>query len=167
LGCRSGGPSHFGGWKQPLGIFIQQLFIDKRSPIAIFSSWVENSYHESASPAEVAKRISGAADTKFTFECSSAAKNFLLKEGIDYRYGARHLKRAIERLIVHSLANLVTTEQVSTNDSVYIDFDNSVKTLSFSKKSSAANTRVEQWEEQHSPIGVGAAVSVSTSLAVN
>jgi ATP-dependent Clp protease ATP-binding subunit ClpB len=80
----------------------------------------------------VQKRIS-AADTKFTFESSDAAKNYLLKEGTDHRYGARHLKRAIERLIVHPFANLVTTEQIGMDDSVYIDLDKDTGSLSFTK----------------------------------
>ncbi|HET9712671.1 MAG TPA: AAA family ATPase [Pyrinomonadaceae bacterium] len=79
----------------------------------------------------VQNRISSVADIKFTFEVSDAARNYLLKEGTDYRYGARHLKRAIERLVVHSLANLVTTEQILMNDSVHVDFNEDTKTLSF------------------------------------
>jgi len=40
------------------------------------------------------------AETPFIFQCSERAlKRVLLSEGIDYRYGARHLKRAVERLI--------------------------------------------------------------------
>jgi ATP-dependent Clp protease ATP-binding subunit ClpB len=84
------------------------------------------------------------ADTKFLFECSDEAKEFLLKEGTDYRYGARHLKRAIERLIVHPLANLVTTEQIGMNDSVYIDLDESVDILSFSKTTAKAPQEVNR-----------------------
>jgi ATP-dependent Clp protease ATP-binding subunit ClpA len=79
----------------------------------------------------VQSRISSVADIKFTFEVSDSARNYLLTEGTDYRYGARHLKRAIERLVVHSLANLVTTEQILMNDSVQVDFDENTKTLSF------------------------------------
>src|SRR4030095_6889445 len=86
----------------------------------------------------VQNRISSTADTKFLFECSDTAKHFLLKEGTDHRYGARHLKRAIERLIVHPLANLVTTEQIGMNDSVYIDFDQITGQLSFTKVTSTA-----------------------------
>ena len=81
----------------------------------------------------VQKRISNNAGTKFTFQCSDAAKKFLLDEGIDPRYGARHLKRAIERSIVHSLANLVTTDQVMTNDVIEIDLSADTRTLAFSK----------------------------------
>jgi ATPases with chaperone activity, ATP-binding subunit len=92
----------------------------------------------------VQNRISSVADTKFLFECSDEAKEFLLKEGTDYRYGARHLKRAIERLIVHPLANLVTTEQIGMNDSVYIDLDESVDILSFSKITAKAPQEVNR-----------------------
>jgi ATP-dependent Clp protease ATP-binding subunit ClpA len=116
----------------------------------------------------VQKRISNTADTKFTFQCSPAAKHYLLKEGTDYRYGARHLKRAIERLIVHSLANLVTTEQIEMNDSVHIDLDETTATLAFSKLPAFEAAQVEaEKPEEHFLIGKAAALSVSTSLAVN
>jgi hypothetical protein len=49
------------------------------------------------------------------------AKQFLLKEGTDPRYGARHLKRAIERHLVFPLANLVATGQVKLGDFVRVD----------------------------------------------
>src|ERR1700694_2345046 len=54
----------------------------------------------------VQDRIMASAGTKFVFQCSDAAKDMLLQEGIDYKYGARHLKRAIERFLVYPLSNL-------------------------------------------------------------
>ena len=71
----------------------------------------------------VQDRITESAGTKFVFECSDAAKEFLLGEGIDLKYGARHLKRAIERFLVYPLSNLVATQQVETGDFVMVDFD--------------------------------------------
>ena len=50
-------------------------------------------------------------------------KEFLLQEGTDLQYGARHLKRAIERNIVFPLANLVATGQVKLGDFIRIDMD--------------------------------------------
>ncbi|MFN0168651.1 MAG: AAA family ATPase, partial [Bryobacteraceae bacterium] len=41
----------------------------------------------------------------FEFQVSAAARRLLLAEGTDERYGARHLKRAIERLVVQPIAN--------------------------------------------------------------
>jgi hypothetical protein len=78
------------------------------------------------------------AGTKFVFQCSDSAKDFLLEEGIDFKYGARHLKRAIERFMVYPLSNLVATEQVGLGDLVYVDFDDSRGKLTFSKRSGGA-----------------------------
>src|SRR5215467_12779287 len=58
---------------------------------------------------------------QFVFNCTPAVKSFLLAEGTDPKYGARHLKRAIERHVVFSLANLVATGQVKLGDFVRID----------------------------------------------
>jgi ATP-dependent Clp protease ATP-binding subunit ClpB len=77
-------------------------------------------------------RIIRSANTKFFFECSDTVKEMLLQEGIDYRYGARHLKRSIERLLVLPMSNLVATGQVEFNDSVYVDLDDTGE-VAFSK----------------------------------
>ena len=48
----------------------------------------------------------------FVFSLTDPARSFLLREGTDLKYGARHLKRAIDRNVVHALSNLIATEQV-------------------------------------------------------
>ena len=58
---------------------------------------------------------------KFLFGCSESVRNFLLEEGTDLKYGARHLKRAIERNLVSPLASLVATSQLKFGDFVRID----------------------------------------------
>ncbi len=62
-------------------------------------------------------------NNQFVFSCTPAVKQFLLKEGTDPKYGARHLKRAIERHIVFPLANLVATGQIKLGDFVRIDIE--------------------------------------------
>jgi ATP-dependent Clp protease ATP-binding subunit ClpB len=64
-----------------------------------------------------------ASGTKFLFGCTESVKSFLLAEGTDATYGARHLKRAIERNLVSPLANLVATTQLKFGDFVRIDLD--------------------------------------------
>ena len=73
-------------------------------------------------------------EKSFVFTVSEAGKNFLLTEGTDVKYGARHLKRAIERLLVHPLSNLMATSQVSVGDWVQADFDSERKCLLFTKE---------------------------------
>jgi ATP-dependent Clp protease ATP-binding subunit ClpB len=65
--------------------------------------------------------LMASATNQFVFSCTPRVKNFLLHEGTDHKYGARHLKRAIERHVVFQLANLVATSQVKLGDFVRID----------------------------------------------
>ena len=62
-----------------------------------------------------------AADRSFEFNVTDAAKDFLLEEGTDIRYGARHLKRAIDRLLVQPLASLIASDQVRGGDVLSVD----------------------------------------------
>jgi len=70
-------------------------------------------------------------DRSFVFKASEAAKEFLLHEGTDLKYGARHLKRAIERLLVQPMSNLIATDQVRGGDCVHVDFDAEGNSLTF------------------------------------
>jgi ATP-dependent Clp protease ATP-binding subunit ClpA len=71
--------------------------------------------------AKVQQRITRAVgQSHFTFRCNPDVKQWLLKEGTDPKYGARHLKRVIERSIVYPLANLVATSQVTSGDCIDI-----------------------------------------------
>ena len=44
-------------------------------------------------------------------------------EGTDFKYGARHLKRAIERLLVQPLANLIASGQVYVGDRIRVSHE--------------------------------------------
>jgi len=87
---------------------------------------------------QVQTRIMRGVGEKFVFRCTDPAKKFLLDEGIDFKYGARHLKRAIERFLVYPISNLVATQQVATGDLVVIDFDPAASKLTFTKEEGGA-----------------------------
>jgi ATP-dependent Clp protease ATP-binding subunit ClpA len=76
----------------------------------------------------------GGAERAFVFTLSDPSKDFLLAEGTDMKYGARHLKRAIERLLVQPMSNLIATDQVRGGDWVRIDFDSEAKALRFARE---------------------------------
>ena len=80
---------------------------------------------------QVQQRVLETAKGQFLFRVTGQGKDFLLQEGTDQRYGARHLKRAIERHVVYPLANLLATEQVHLGDLVCIDWDKSQDRLTF------------------------------------
>src|SRR3954470_18153572 len=111
-------------------------FMNRIDKVVVFRSLKEHHLRKilNIELTAVQDRITESAGTKFIFECSTEAKEFLLSEGIDLKYGARHLKRAIERLLVYSLSNLVATEQVETGDLVMVDYDKEKEVLTFSKQ---------------------------------
>src|SRR6202030_3218999 len=80
---------------------------------------------------QVQQRVLETAKGQFLFRVTSAGRDFLLQEGTDQRYGARHLKRSIERHVVYPLANLLATEQVHLGDLVCIDWDKTQDRLTF------------------------------------
>ena len=67
--------------------------------------------------------LMAAGANQFVFNCTTPVKQFLLKEGTDPKYGARHLKRAIERHLVFPMANLVATGQVKLGDFIRVDME--------------------------------------------
>ena len=79
----------------------------------------------------VQRRIDEGAGERFVFKLTDEAREFLLTEGIELRYGARHLKRAIERFLVNPLASLSATRQVRLGDVVIVDIDAQTQKLQF------------------------------------
>jgi ATP-dependent Clp protease ATP-binding subunit ClpA len=115
-------------------------FMNRIDKVVVFRSLKEHHLRQilDLELAAVQERIMRSAGTKFVFQCSDAAKTMLLEEGIDFKYGARHLKRSIERFLVYPLSNLVATDQVGLGDLVYIDLNESNNKLVFSKRSGGA-----------------------------
>jgi ATP-dependent Clp protease ATP-binding subunit ClpB len=94
----------------------------------------------------------------FVFTTTDPAKDFLLREGTDVKYGARPLKRAIERLLVHPMSNLIATEQIRGGDMLRVEFDSAENRLVFMKEAEAMPARfLQQMSTAHSAGLAGAA----------
>jgi ATP-dependent Clp protease ATP-binding subunit ClpA len=78
--------------------------------------------------------FNSAKGASFLFSLTDTAKDFLLREGTDMKYGARHLKRAIDRSLVHPLSNLIATGQVRGGDLVKVDYDGELERMTFFKE---------------------------------
>ena len=70
--------------------------------------------------------------------CTPAARDYLLKEGTDQKFGARHLKRAIERYVVFPISNLLATHQIKLGDVVTVDCLSDGSKLTFFKEEQGA-----------------------------
>src|ERR1700731_3102540 len=83
----------------------------------------------------VQQRIQAAVANKaFSINVTDTAKEFLLVEGTDSRYGARHLKRAIERLLVQPLSNLIASGQIHRDDCIRVSHEDGSAALVFARE---------------------------------
>ncbi|HJX93103.1 MAG TPA: AAA family ATPase [Pyrinomonadaceae bacterium] len=139
-------------------------FMNRIDKVVCFRSLKENHLRKilDLELQSVQERVMFCAGTKFVFECSPAAKDKLLREGFDFRYGARHLKRAVERLLVSPLSNLVASEQVQFGDLVHVDLNPETGRFTFAKQAGGAlvadpkdlETASESDEEPQGGVGI-------------
>ena len=66
--------------------------------------------------------LNATAGRPFAISITDSAREFLLTEGTDSRYGARHLKRAIECLLVQPLSNLMASGQIRRGDYIRVSY---------------------------------------------
>ena len=76
----------------------------------------------------VSKRLQG---QDFTFDFSDEAKAFLIDKGYDEKYGARPLRRAIERHLEDNLAEAILGGEIKAGELIRVDFDKESKDLKF------------------------------------
>ncbi len=116
----------------------------------------------------VQQRIINATDGRqFVFHCTTPARDFILREGTDIKFGARHLKRSIERHMVFPISNLLATDQIQLGDLITVDFDDALGKLIFAKEDQGALVRHEEEPAQETamaPVSVRAA-GASRALA--
>lgn len=119
--------------------------------------------------AQLQQRVLETANGQFLFRVTDAGREFILHEGTDRRYGARHLKRAIERHVVFPLANLLATGQVQAGDLLSIDWDPRVGGLVFWKEDEAPQSTAPQpllvSTQTRKAAGVGGRAAEITSSA--
>jgi ATP-dependent Clp protease ATP-binding subunit ClpB len=85
--------------------------------------------------------LSACSDGPFDLDVTEDARQLLLKEGADARYGARHLKRAVERLLVAPMSNLLASGQIQAGDSIRVSHRADWSSLMFFREAAARDYR--------------------------
>jgi ATP-dependent Clp protease ATP-binding subunit ClpB len=85
--------------------------------------------------AQVSKRL---AEKHLTLRLTAAARELILREGYDPAYGARPLRRAIQRLIQDPLAMRVLDGEVRPGDVVVVDADARTGEMKFKREAAKA-----------------------------
>ncbi len=108
-------------------------FLNRVDEIIVFSSLNDDELKEVVDIMlkDVAKRLQA---NGLGFEVSDQAKTRLLGEGKDYAYGARPLRRAIQKMVEDAIAEMVLRREATAGDTVVVGADENGQ-LTFSKKS--------------------------------
>ena len=105
-----------------------------------------------------------AGERSFVFTVSDAAKEHLLMAGTDNKYGARHLKRALERLLVQPVSNLMATDQVRGGDLIRIDIESGSELLTFKKEAEGMSTHAMAQVTEQSLAQLANAINASANF---
>ena len=84
---------------------------------------------------EVEKRL---ADRDIKLELDDEAKAWLLKEGYEPAYGARPLRRAIQRYVENPLSSRILKGEIKDGDNVVVGVSGDVLNFNTKKKAKAA-----------------------------
>lgn len=111
-------------------------FMNRLDKVVVFRRLTDESMREilELELQAVQRRILKLAQGRFVMRYTDEARRFLLATGTSARYGARELKRTIERHVVLPLSNLVATRQIAEGDILLVDLAQSASDLIFMKR---------------------------------
>ena len=72
---------------------------------------------------ELKKLYARIAELGYILSISEEAKAFIAEKGFDRQFGARPLKRAIQKYVEDALAEEIITSKVMVGDQIYMDLD--------------------------------------------
>jgi ATP-dependent Clp protease ATP-binding subunit ClpC len=103
-------------------------FLNRIDDVVLFNSLSEPDIHRIID-LELDKLYGRVSQMGYTIEISDSAKNFIVEKGYDHNYGARPLKRAIQKFVEDPLAEEIIKSGVSEGDVVKIELDEEKKEL--------------------------------------
>jgi len=79
---------------------------------------------------ELNKLFARIRDIGYELKLTDKAKDYIADKGFDREYGARPLKRAIQKYIEDALAQEIVNSKLQEGDTIYMDFDEKQEGLS-------------------------------------
>jgi len=112
-------------------------FLNRIDDVVVFNT-LEKEHINKIIDIELEKLLLRIKDLGYHLKLSDKAKDYIAEKGFDKQYGARPLKRAIQKYIEDALAEEIISSHVETGDSIIIDLD---------KKSQELNIKIEKAEK--------------------
>ena len=83
---------------------------------------------------ELKKLYGRVAELGYTLNLSDKAKAFIAEKGFDKQFGARPLKRAIQKYVEDALAEEIITSKIASGDAIFMDLDETAQELTVTIK---------------------------------
>lgn len=119
-------------------------FLNRIDDVIVFNALEREDIH-SIIDIELDKLLYRISDLGYTLQLSEKAKDYIADKGFDKKYGARPLKRAIQKYIEDALAEEIVNSKLTEGDTISMDFDD-IKdelTISIEKGEKKPETRTE------------------------
>jgi len=97
-------------------------FLNRIDDVVIFNT-LEKEHINKIIDIELAQLYSRIEDLGYKLKLSKKAKDYIADKGFDKQYGARPLKRAIQKYIEDALAEEIIASQVEEGDTIFMDLD--------------------------------------------
>ena len=90
---------------------------------------------------ELKKLYGRVAELGYNLTLSDTAKAFIAEKGFDRQFGARPLKRAIQKYVEDALAEEIITSKIASGDQIFMDLDESTQELNVQVKKTEKPTK--------------------------
>ena len=97
-------------------------FLNRVDDIIVFNALKKEDIHEIID-IELKKLFSRITELGYTIALTEAAKDYIADKGFDEKYGARPLRRAIQKYLEDPLAEEIINSQIKPGDTLHVDFD--------------------------------------------
>ncbi len=107
-------------------------FLNRIDDVVIFNALEREDIH-SIIDIELKMLIDRIEDLGYNLTITDKAKDYIADKGFDKKYGARPLKRAIQKYVEDALAEEIVNSKLNEGDSIYMDLENDELTIKISK----------------------------------
>ena len=115
-------------------------FLNRIDDVVVFNALEREHIHQIID-IELDKLFKRIKDIGYVLNLSDEAKDYIAEKGFDKQYGARPLKRAIQKYIEDALAEEIVNSKLKEGDTIFIDLD---------KKTEELTIKIEKAEEESS-----------------
>ena len=117
--------------KKSLGKKFSPEFLNRIDEIVVFNELDKNEI-EKIVKIEIKKFINRLSEIDYKIQIDSKAISFLAKKGYNKEYGARPVKRAIQKFIEDEIAKMIVKNKIKKNDNIIISYKKDNDKLDFS-----------------------------------